>query len=115
MSDILRSGNKPLLKMLWHYTKNGVVCMANEEKPVNRVKVNINGEDYYIKGTASEDYIKRVAKYVDKKMYELEQKYTNLSRTKLAVLAAINIADELFRLKQEYEEFLTTFDASAKE
>lgn len=30
--------------------------MANEAKQVNRVKVNINGEDYYIKGTVPEEY-----------------------------------------------------------
>jgi len=89
--------------------------MANEAKQVNRVKVNINGEDYYIKGTVPEEYIKRVAKYVDKKMYELESKHLNLSRSKLAVLTAINITDELFKLRQEYEEFLITFDGSAKE
>lgn len=89
--------------------------MANEAKQVNRVKVNINGEDYYIKGTAPEEYIKRVAKYVDKKMYELESKHPNLSRSKLAVLTAINITDELFKLRQEYEEFLITFDGSTKE
>ena len=89
--------------------------MANEAKQVNRVKVNINGEDYYIKGTVPEEYIKRVVKYVDKKMYELESKHPNLSRSKLAVLTAINITDELFKLRQEYEEFLITFDGSTKE
>ncbi|NLL98540.1 MAG: cell division protein ZapA [Tepidanaerobacter sp.] len=89
--------------------------MANEAKQVNRVKVNINGEDYYIKGTVPEEYIKRVAKYVGKKMYELESKHPNLSRSKLAVLTAINITDELFKLRQEYEEFLITFDGSTKE
>ena len=88
--------------------------MANEAKQVNRVKVNINGEDYYIKGTAPEEYIKRVAKYVDKKMYELESKHPNLSRSKLAVLTAINITDELFKLRQ-MRRVLITFDGSAKE
>jgi cell division protein ZapA len=45
----------------------------------------------------------------------LESKHPNLSRSKLAVLTAINITDELFKLRQEYEEFLITFDGSAKE
>jgi len=95
--------------------KLGVVWMSRETKPINRVKVRISGEDYYIKGQASEEYIKRVAQYVDNKMYDLEKKYPNLSRTKLAVLTALNITDDLFKLKQEYEEFLTTFDGNAKE
>ena len=88
--------------------------MSNEAKPINRVKVRINGEDYYIKGTVPVEYIKQVANYVDCKMFDLSQNYSDLSRTRTAVLAAINITDELFRLKQEYEEFLTTFDDKTK-
>jgi len=100
--------------MLSGIQKIGVVCMSNDAKPINRVKVKINGEDYYIKGTVSEEYIKQVAQYVDKKIYDLGKNYSNLSRTRMAVLAALNITDELFRLKQEYDEFLTTFDSDTK-
>lgn len=90
------------------------MALDNEAKTINRVKVTINGEDYYIKGQASEEYIKQVAKYVDRKMYELERKYPNLSQAKLAVLAALNITDDLFKLRQEYEEFLNTFGNSTE-
>lgn len=89
--------------------------MSDEAKPVNRVKARINGEDYYIKGTVPTEYIKQVADYVDRKMFDLSQNYPDLSRTRTAVLAALNITDELFRLKQEYEEFLTTFDDETKD
>ncbi|AEE90866.1 Cell division protein ZapA [Tepidanaerobacter acetatoxydans Re1] len=89
--------------------------MPNEAKPLNRVKVNINGEDYYLRGTASVDYIKKVAQYVDREMFNLSKDYPNLSRTRIAVLAALNITDELFKLKQEYEEFLATFGDEAKD
>ena len=84
--------------------------MPSEAKSINRVKVRINGEDYYVKGTVPTEYIKQVADYVDRKMSDLSQNYPDLSRTRIAVLAALNITDELLRLKQEYEEFLTTFD-----
>jgi cell division protein ZapA len=43
-------------------------------------------------------------------MSDLSRNHSELSRTKLAVLAALNITDELFRLKKEYEEFLSAFD-----
>jgi cell division protein ZapA len=88
--------------------------MPIEAKSINRVKVRINGEDYYVKGTVSTEYIKKVARYVDRKMSDLSQNYPDLSRTRIAVLAALNITDELLRLKQEYEEFLTTFDDELK-
>ena len=88
--------------------------MPSETKSINRVKVRINGEDYYVKGTVPTEYIKKVANYVDRKMSDLSQNYPDLSRTRIAVLAALNITDELLRLKQEYEEFLTTFDDESK-
>ena len=88
--------------------------MPSETKSINRVKVRINGEDYYVKGTVPTEYIKQVADYVDRKMSDLSQNYPDLSRTRIAVLAALNITDELLRLKQEYEEFLTTFDEELK-
>ncbi|HHV17385.1 MAG TPA: cell division protein ZapA [Thermoanaerobacterales bacterium] len=88
--------------------------MPSEAKSINRVKVRINGEDYYVKGTVPTEYIKQVADYVDRKMSDLSQNYPDLSRTRIAVLAALNITDELLRLKQEYEEFLTTFDEELK-
>ncbi|MCR4432058.1 MAG: cell division protein ZapA [Tepidanaerobacteraceae bacterium] len=80
--------------------------MENAPEKIKRIKVKINGEDYYIKGTGSEEYIRGVASYVDKKMIDLSRSHKNLSAARIAVLAALNITDELFKLKQEYDEFL---------
>lgn len=81
-----------------------------KEPDVTRVKVEICGENYYIKGSASEEYIKQLAKYVDQKMKLLLKLNPRLSRINLAVVTALNIADEYFKLKAEYEEFLELFD-----
>lgn len=88
--------------------------MSSEAKSINRVKVHINGEDYYVRGSVTTEYIRKVAKYVDLKMSDLSHKHPDLSRTRVAVLTALNITDELLRLKQEYEEFLTAFDDEIK-
>ncbi len=68
-----------------------------------RTTVNILGESFTIRGEASEDYIAEVARMVDGTMREIRGQQQNLDRFKLAVLAAINIADELMRRKQEPE------------
>ena len=88
--------------------------MPDKVNSINRVKVRINGEDYYIKGSVPVEYIQQVAHYVDMKMSNLSQNHSELSRTKMAVLAALNITDELLTLKKEYEEFLNTFDEKSK-
>src|SRR5204863_8451002 len=66
----------------------------------NTQSVTIFGSEYKIRG-ADPDYIQVVAAYVDGKMRELEQRLPAGSQTKLAILASLNIADELFRERDE--------------
>ena len=66
----------------------------------NTQSVTIFGSEYKIRG-ADPDYIQVVAAYVDGKMRELEQRLPAGSHTKLAILASLNIADELFRERDE--------------
>lgn len=65
----------------------------------NILKVNIYGNDYPIKGNTDVGYIRRVAKYVDNKMREINKSVSSDSALKVAILAALNITDELFREK----------------
>lgn len=88
--------------------------MKSRSEQINRVKVKIDGEDYCIKGAVPEEHIKRTASFVNKKIVDLSESHPYLSRNKIAVLAALNIADELFRLNEEYEELLQLLDAETK-
>jgi len=88
--------------------------MQEVSKPMNRVKVKIYGEEYCVRGFASIDHIKKVAEYVDKKIADLSNSRANLSTTQIAVLAALNITDELFQLNQEYEEIMSLLDSETK-
>ena len=64
------------------------------------VTVNIFGESYPIRGEADSGYIMEVASYLDSKMREVAEKNSNKSPAKVAILAALNITDELFRARQ---------------
>jgi len=74
-----------------------------EEKTV-RVTARIMGEEYTIRGRAPREHIERVAKYVDERMLEIAEAYPKLGTSRVAVLAAINMADELFKLREQYEQ-----------
>jgi len=67
---------------------------------LTRVENRIYDNDYVITGEASEDYINRVSGYVDSRMKELSRAFPEASSTKLAILTAVNIADEFFQLKE---------------
>ena len=66
--------------------------------------VNIMGVDYPITGKAPSEYVKKIASYVDSKMKEISSEIPLKSPEKIAVLAAINIADELFSTEQNKEQ-----------
>ena len=61
------------------------------------VQVQIFGHSYTIRGEADQDYIMGVAAYVDMKMREITEKLPVASLSKVAILASLNIADELFK------------------
>ncbi|PJZ49071.1 cell division protein ZapA [Leptospira koniambonensis] len=66
-----------------------------------KVKARILGEDYTIVGDADSEYIHRLAELVDRKVRELQLGMPNAPKLKLAVLAALNFADELEQSKNQ--------------
>ncbi len=78
------------------------------------VSVTIFGEEYPIRGYVEKDHILRVAEYVDKKMREIALKSRNRSPGKIAVLAALNMADELLDIKDQNETDLGKLENRAK-
>ena len=64
----------------------------------NVVHVDIFGSSYTIRrGGEDPAYIAQVASYVDQKMREINEKLPVASVSKVAVLASLNLADELFK------------------
>lgn len=73
---------------------------------MKKVKVTVSIADQLITlcGTEDEGYIEGVAAYVDTKMRELQRTNPALSTSACVMLAAVNITDELFKLRQQYAE-----------
>ncbi len=69
-----------------------------------RVTARIMGEDYTIRGRSPQEHIERIARYVDEKMIQISEAYPKLGTSRVAVLAAINMADELFKIREQYEQ-----------
>jgi len=65
----------------------------------NKVELRIGGKDYTVVGTEPEEHIQRVGLYIDKKMCEIMKMNNKLSTSMVAVLTAINVADEYFKLR----------------
>lgn len=63
----------------------------------NKVEVRIAGKDYTLVGVESEEYIQKVALYIDKKMSEIMRTNNKLSTSLAAVLTSVNVADDYFK------------------
>jgi cell division protein ZapA len=69
-----------------------------------RVDVEIFGKVYTVRGEKDPEYVRRVAEFVDRKMREIAQVTDTVSTSRIAILASLNIADELMTMLEESEE-----------
>ncbi|MEW6104324.1 MAG: cell division protein ZapA [bacterium] len=71
---------------------------------MNKVSVEIMGKSYTLVSDEEEKVTKIVAGYVDKKIKEIYKNLPSLPLDKLAILAGLEIADELFKTKRNVHE-----------
>jgi len=72
---------------------------------MKNTEVEIFGSTYTIKGDEDPAYIRQLAMYVDDKMRAVARRSPSmLSTHKIAVLTALNVADELFKLKRRQQD-----------
>lgn len=67
----------------------------------NRVKVEIYGQSYALSGDLDENYVQKLARYVDEKMNAVAEATHTVDSVRVAVLAAMAIADELHTRQHE--------------
>jgi cell division protein ZapA len=77
------------------------------------ITVNIFGNEYTIKGVAKPDYIISLANYLNNKMSEVQEATGLKDAKKIAILAAINISDEMFEAKKSMKDSFVSNDQLA--
>ena len=77
------------------------------------VRVEIFDQSYHLRGSDPQ-YISELAAYVDTKMRVIAQQAATVDSLRLAVLAALNIADELHVLKRKYDSIASDYNARAE-
>src|SRR6266513_4285353 len=68
------------------------------------VRVEIYNQTYNIRSDGDTEYIRRLAEFVDGRMREISSGTLTVDSLKVAILAALHIADELHRLKHVHEQ-----------
>ncbi len=67
----------------------------------SQLQVEIFGQTYTVKAGGDPAYVEKLAAFVDEEMKDVSRASGAVDSLKVAVLAALNLADECFRLKDE--------------
>lgn len=65
--------------------------------------VEIFGAVYHVRGRKDREYLQELAATVDRTMREIAEQVATVDGAKIAILAALNLADELFQAKRNQE------------
>jgi cell division protein ZapA len=76
------------------------------------IRVEIYDESYHLRGS-DPAYIQRLAEVVDAKMRAVAQHTSSVDTLRVAVLAALNIADDYYQLKRKYEGIESEYTSRA--
>jgi len=68
------------------------------------IRVEIYNQTYNIRSDGDNEYIMRLAEYVDGKMREISSGTLTVDSLKVAILAALHIADEFHQLKNQQQQ-----------
>lgn len=72
-------------------------------KATTATEVEIYGSVYNVRGEKDSEYLQELAELVDRQMREISQQVSTVDTAKIAILAALNIADELFQCRKQQD------------
>ncbi|HKY03378.1 MAG TPA: cell division protein ZapA [Blastocatellia bacterium] len=86
-----------------------------DNNPSQSHKVVIYNQTYSLRSSHDPDYIQELAEHVDRRMNEIARATMTVDSLRVAILAALQVADELFQARKELRDTETEVaDRSAK-
>jgi len=79
-------------------------------KDPQSIRVVIYDQEYFMRGDLNQEYIQKLAQYLDTKMRSIAERTRTVDTLRVAMLAALNVADEYHQLKARYEEVTQQVD-----
>ena len=93
----------PLLDNLTLAPYNGflAVSLSKRARKMRTFEVKILGQRYKMRSDEGEEYLNSLADFVNEKISEVQKSTKTVATHNLAILAALNIADTLFKLREQ--------------
>ncbi|MBU1077874.1 MAG: cell division protein ZapA [Spirochaetes bacterium] len=81
----------------------------------NVIRIEIFGSTYTLKTDASEEYVKKIAAYINNRLNEIAEKGQDLPTFKIAILGLIEIMDDLLKTREKLSKIEGEFGAKTSE
>ena len=85
-------------------------CQVHMNRDKNILKVKILDIEYPLKVSENVEYVQQIARYVDSKMRDIQSAKPDRPLHQVAILAALNIADELYQQKDVENNDLKVYE-----
>ena len=79
-------------------------------KEPQSIRVVIYDQEYFMRGDLNQEYIQKLATYLDTKMRSIAERTRTVDTVRVAMLAALNVADEYHQMKAKYEKATQNID-----
>ena len=79
-------------------------------KEPQSIRVVIYDQEYFMRGDLNQEYIQKLAQYLDTKMRSIAERTRTVDTLRVAMLAALNVADEYHQMKARLEEVTQQMD-----
>lgn len=80
-----------------------------------QIEIKVMGQKFVIRSESSEDYVNQVATFVDQKMNDVVKNSKSVASLNVAILAAMNIADEYLKYRMNKERQHTQVEKKIKD
>ncbi len=67
------------------------------------IRVEIYDQEYFMRGELDPEYIQKLAQFLDARMRSIAERTRTVDSLRVAVLAALNLADEYHQLRSKHE------------
>ena len=84
-------------------------------KEPQSIRVVIYDQEYFMRGDLNREYIEKLARYLDGKMRSIAERTRTVDTLRVAMLAALNVADEYHQMKARYEDVTQHMDQKVGE
>jgi len=78
-------------------------------------EVSILNQKFVLKSDADERYVQKVADYLNKKLHDIMNNSKSVSTLNVALLAALNVTDDFFRMREKSKESQNSVEQKIKE